>query len=107
MQGADQDRSATIDERQTIRQDMGKYVYCVIETDEACTFGPIGIGGRGDVVYTIHYGGLAAVVSDTPVVTYDPTRENVLTHERVNETVLKQCTVIPMSFGTIFRTAND
>ena len=32
---------------------------------------------------------LAAVVSDTPIVIYDPTRDNVLAHEFVNETVMK------------------
>jgi hypothetical protein len=85
--------------------DEGKYVYCIIEADESRGFGPIGIGGRGDEVYTVHHEGLAAVVSDTPVVVYDPTRENALTHEHVNETVMKEFTVIPMSFGAIFRTS--
>src|SRR5487761_266892 len=84
--------------------DEGKYVYCIIESDKAQRFGGMGIGGRGDEVYTIHYGGLAAVVSDTPLVVYDPTRENALTHEHVNEAVMKEFTVIPMSFGTVFRT---
>ena len=95
-------------ERPPVRNpDEGKYVYCIIETDAPRSFGPIGIGGRGDDVYTIHYGDIAAVVSDTPVVVYDPTRENALTHEHVNETVMKEFTVIPMSFGTVFRTEKD
>jgi hypothetical protein len=47
------------------------------------------------------------VVSDTPLEVYDPTRENVLAHERVNETVMRDHTVIPMSFGTVFRTTED
>src|SRR5690606_19208489 len=34
-------------------------------------------------------------------------RENVLAHELVNETVMREHTVIPMSFGTIFRTRDD
>lgn len=80
----------------------GKYVYCIIECETPQSFGRIGIGSRGDEVYTIHHGGLAAVVSDTPVQPYDPTRENALTHERVNDTVMKEFTVIPMSFGTVF-----
>jgi hypothetical protein len=50
---------------------------------------------------------LAAVVSDTPIVIYDPTRENVLAHEFVNETVMREFTVIPMSFGTVFRSEDD
>jgi hypothetical protein len=38
---------------------------------------------------------------------HDPTRENVLAHERVNETVMREHTVIPMSFGTVFKTRDD
>ena len=41
-----------------------------------------------------------AVVSDVPIAPLDSTRENVLAHERVNETVMRDHTVIPMSFGT-------
>src|SRR5215212_8202830 len=55
----------------------GKYVYCIIETSEPRSFGPMGIGARGDDVYTIHPQGLAALVSNTPLVVYDPTREKV------------------------------
>ena len=66
----------------------GKYVYCIIETSEPRSFGPTGIGGRGDDIYTINHKGLAAVVSNTPLVVYDPTRENVFAHEQVNETVM-------------------
>ena len=46
-------------------------------------------------------------MSDTPIVIYDPTRENVLAHEFVNETVMREHTVIPMSFGTVFRSEDD
>ena len=87
--------------------DEGKYVYCVIKTPDERDFGPIGIGEGGNLVYTVRYHDLAAVVSDTPIRIYDPTRENVLAHELVNETVMREYTVIPMSFGTIFRTKND
>jgi hypothetical protein len=85
----------------------GKYVYCIIKSDDDREFGPIGIGGESNTVYTVHYKDLAAVVSDTPIRIYDPTRENVLAHELVNETVMREYTVIPMSFGTIFRTKED
>jgi hypothetical protein len=46
-------------------------------------------------------------VSDVPIGTLDSTRDNVLAHERVNETVMRDHTVIPMSFGTIFKTRED
>jgi hypothetical protein len=67
----------------------------------------MGIGGRGDDVYTIRHKGLAAVVSNTPLVVYDPTRENVFAHEQVNETVMREFTVLPMAFGALFRTDDD
>src|SRR5690349_18355146 len=87
--------------------DGGKYVYCIVRIDAPCEFGSIGMGGEGRRVYTVHHKDLAAVVSDTPIRIYDPTRENVLAHELVNETVMREYTVIPMSFGTIFRTRED
>jgi hypothetical protein len=84
----------------------GKYVYCIIRSERQRDFGAIGIGG-GQKVETVAYRDLAAVVSDTPIVIYDPTRENVLAHEFVNETVMREHTVIPMSFGTVFRSEED
>jgi hypothetical protein len=85
----------------------GKYVYCIIKSPKPLEFGQIGIGGGASGVYTVHHRELAAVVSDTPIQIYDPTRENVLAHEFVNETVMRDHTVIPMSFGTLFRTQED
>jgi len=85
----------------------GKYVYCIIDSKDQRAFGPIGIGGRGDNVYTVHYEDLAAVVSNTPLIVYDPTRENVFAHEQVNETVMREFTVLPMAFGALFRTEQD
>jgi gas vesicle protein GvpL/GvpF len=85
----------------------GKYVYCIIESADPLRFGPLGIGGDPTDVYTVHYKNLAAVVSDAPLEVLDSTRENVLAHERVNETVMREHTVIPMSFGTIFKTRED
>jgi len=87
----------------------GVYVYCIIESGEPRSFGTIGIGGRGDDVYTVNFRDLAAVVSRTPLMVYDPTRENALTHEHVQEVVMNEhgFTPVPMSFGTLFKTEND
>jgi hypothetical protein len=74
-------------------------VYCIIEASEPLGFGSVGIGAEPTDVYTVHYRNLAAVVSDAPIEVLDSTRENVLAHERVNETVMREHTVIPMSFG--------
>ena len=85
----------------------GKYVYCIIRSSSPHTFDVEGIQDPTAAVHTVHYQDLAAVVSDTPIEVQDPTRENVLAHERVNEAVMRDFTVIPMSFGTVFRTADD
>ena len=96
----------SLDGRGTLA-DGGKYVYCIIRQSKAREFGNIGIGEGSNRVYTVHHKDLAAVVSDTPIVIYDPTRENVLAHEFVNETVRREFTVIPISFGTVFRSEED
>jgi gas vesicle protein GvpL/GvpF len=85
----------------------GKYVYCIVNADEALRFGPIGFGTPPAEVYTVRYEDIAAVVSDAPLEVLDATRENVLAHERVNEAVMRLQTVIPMSFGTVFKTRED
>jgi hypothetical protein len=104
---ADEPRTVETTSADPAGPDEGKYVYCIIKSEDAREFGPIGIGEEANAVYTVHYRDLAAVVSDTPIRIYDPTRENVLAHELVNETVMREFTVIPMSFGTIFRTKDD
>jgi hypothetical protein len=93
--------------RTSAAESRGKYVYCIIRSDDPLKFGPVGIGTEPADVHTVNYKELAAVVSDTPVEVFDATRENVLAHERVNETVMRNHTVIPMSFGTVFKTRDD
>jgi hypothetical protein len=85
----------------------GKYVYCIIQSSDPLQFGAAGIGDEPAEVYTVNYRDLAAVVSDAPIGMLDSTRDNVLAHERVNEMVMREYTVIPMSFGTIFKTRED
>ena len=85
----------------------GKYVYCIVKSEHLLSFGPIGIGPEPSETHTVNYRDIAAVVSNTPIGVQDPTRDNVLAHQRVNETVMQQHTVIPMSFGTVFKTDDD
>jgi hypothetical protein len=87
--------------------EIGRYVYCVIPTEEALSFGAIGIGSEPAEVKTVNFKDIAAVASATRLEVCDPTRENVLAHERVNEVVMRTFTVIPMSFGTVFKTEQD
>jgi hypothetical protein len=61
----------------------------------------LGIGGRGDELYTICHGGIAAVVSNAPVKKYRVSRENSLAHEKAIETVMVEHPVLPVRFATI------
>lgn len=79
----------------------GKYIYCIIAVREPKTFGSLGIGGRGDELYTICSGRVAAVVSDSPIMDYPLCRENILAHEKAIEEVMKEHTVLPVRFDTI------
>lgn len=81
----------------------GKYIYCIIRQDQARSFGPLGVGARGDEVRTVRYGELAAVVSDSPVKSYTVSRENMLAHEKAIEEVMKTHAVLPVRFCTIAR----
>jgi len=79
----------------------GKYIYCIIGGNKVQTFGPLGIGGRGDELYTICFNDLAAVVSNSPIINYSVSRENVIPHEKAIEEVMKKHTVLPVRFCTI------
>lgn len=80
---------------------MGKYIYCFIKESEKITFGNSMIGSLNAPVYTIQYKEISAVVSDAPIVDYDPTRKNILAHQGVINKVIDKYTIIPVAFGTV------
>ena len=96
-----------MDIKEKMTTEDGNYLYCIIGTDEARNFGPIGIGGRGDIVSTIGYEGVSCVVSKSPVADYPVSRENLLTHQKVIEDVMKDYTVLPVRFSTIAKSPED
>jgi hypothetical protein len=79
----------------------GVYIYCINESKEPLSFGAVGIGGRGDAVYTVPFRDIGAVVSNSPVKKYPVAREYLISHERVIEEVMKTHTVLPVRFATI------
>lgn len=79
----------------------GKYIYCIIALDEPKTFGPLGIGGRGDELYSICFNDIAAVVSNSPIRKYPISSENAFAHEKAVEEVMKNYTVLPVRFATL------
>jgi hypothetical protein len=86
----------------------GKYLYCIIGTEQERNFGPMGIGDRGDEVLTIGYDDLSIVVSSHPLSKLVVNRENMLAHERVIEKVMEEFdSVLPVRFGTIASDADE
>ena len=79
----------------------GKYIYCITEASAPGSFGPLGIGGRGDPVHTVCCGDVAAVVSNAQIKKYRVSRENTLAHEKVIETVMSDRAVLPVRFATV------
>jgi len=85
----------------------GKYIYCITDSNQPQSFGPLGIGGRGDEVYTICFDDIAAVVSNSLIKKYSARRENMLGHEKAIEEVMKEHPVLPVRFGTIAEDEGD
>ncbi len=79
----------------------GKYIYCFIASNEAQSFGPLGIGNRGDELHAILFNDIAAVVSNSPIISYPVSREHVLCYERAIEEVMKKYTVLPVRYNII------
>lgn len=87
-----------------MRREEGKYVYCVIKSDEERkSFGDLGIENTGEV-YTIPYKEFAAVVSDSPMKEYEVRVENVRVHEEIARKILLEgYTVLPVAFNMVFK----
>lgn len=88
-------------------QKEGKYIYGIIRHAGPLDFGPIGIGKRGDNVYGINYNDISAVVSNSPIIQYEPWREFMIAHQKVLEEVMKQFSVLPVRFSTLSEHNDD
>lgn len=82
--------------------DPGRYLYCIIRCSDERTFDDVDPVDRGlGSAYTVPHHGLAAVVSDSLAARHESTRTNMLAHQRVQERVMKEYTVLPVRFGTV------
>lgn len=80
---------------------QGKYIYCIIKSSQPRTFGPRGIGGRGDELHTVCFNDISAVVSNAPIGKYRVSRENSLAHEKAIEEVMTEYATLPVRFATV------
>jgi hypothetical protein len=86
---------------------MGKYIYCFIKEKEKVSLGNSNLGNLNAPVYTIPYKEISAVVSDAPIVEYDPTRKNILAYEKIIVKVMNKYTILPVAFGTVANNKKD
>ena len=79
----------------------GKYIYCFVKEKEKVNICTSTVASMIAPVYTLPHGDVSAVVSDTDVFEYDPTRKNILAHQRVVTQIMGKYTIIPVAFGTV------
>nr|WP_306440872.1 GvpL/GvpF family gas vesicle protein [Myxococcus llanfairpwllgwyngyllgogerychwyrndrobwllllantysiliogogogochensis] len=77
------------------------YLYGVVRTEGPLDFGPIGLGMPPAHVHAVREGALVALVSSAPARVVDPTRANLLAHQRAAEVMLREHTLLPVAFGTV------
>ncbi|MGM0875350.1 MAG: GvpL/GvpF family gas vesicle protein [Bacillota bacterium] len=85
----------------------GIYTFCSIKKQEPSIFDSVQFENKQSQVYTVHYKDIAMVVTKIPLKIYTPKKENLLAHQTVISSVMKEHAVIPMNFGNIFKTEDD
>ena len=90
-----------------IPETEARYLYCIADGAEGVVFGKIGI--EDNLVYTIPYRDLSAVVHNCPTEPYNSgdnelVKRWIMAHQRVVETAQERFgTVLPLSFDTIIK----
>jgi hypothetical protein len=79
----------------------GRYFYGILGSKKHLELGPIGIGKREDVVYTLPYQEISAIISKSPIVKYPVTREYTTEHTKVLDKAAEEGAVLPVRFCTI------
>jgi len=93
--------SGKVEEERSRMREEAKYFYCIVPFSKGKSFGNIGM--NDNEVYTVPYGEIAAVVSDSPMKDYDFTEDNVRRHEAVLRRVMEDHAVVPVEFGTTIK----
>ncbi|WP_409293707.1 GvpL/GvpF family gas vesicle protein [Peribacillus sp. SCS-26] len=89
-------------------ESMGIYIFCGIQTDKDEEFGEIELDGEKKELFTIRYKDSAMVAAEFPMKIYHPNKNNLMMHQNAVSNVMKKNdTVIPVSFGNIFKSKAD
>lgn len=86
---------------------MGYYLFAVIPDAVEKQFEPVSLGGGKREVFSIPYKEVAVVVAQAPVQIYEPSRKNARAHQDTVSNVMKEHTIIPVSFGNIMESRED
>jgi hypothetical protein len=80
----------------------GFYIYCITDLpNEQIPLGKGGMANEEAEIFTIQYLELSAVVSESEIKQFQPTRKNNFVHEAVIERVMKNGNVLPFRFGVV------
>lgn len=79
---------------------MYRYVYCITRTLHKPRIDVAGIGNA--IVSTLQYKEIVAILSGVSMAKISVSNENVLRHAVVVETILREQTVLPMRFSSVF-----
>ena len=92
----------------TQEENMGIYIFCGIQTDHKDQFGEIELEGEKRELFTIPYKDAAIVAAEVPMKIYHPNKDNLMAHQNTVSVVMKHNdTVIPVSFGNVFKSKED
>ncbi len=88
--------------------ETGIYIFCAIQTNDDDQFGSIEMEGETRETFTIRYKDAAMVAAEVPMKIYHPKKDNLLMHQGAVSLVMNQKdTVIPISFGNVFKSEED
>ena len=90
------------------QEELGIYIFCAIQTNEDDQFGSIEIEGEERETFTIRYKDAVMVAAEVHMKIYHPKKQNLLMHQGAVARVMEQKdTVIPISFGNVFKATDD
>ncbi|GAA0377658.1 gas vesicle protein GvpF [Bacillus horti] len=84
-------------------------MFCAIQTtEEELNIGDVEIADSKRRLVSIHYKDSALIAAEVPLSIYHPNKENLMIHHDVVSRIMAQNdTVIPISFGHVFKTRED
>lgn len=85
--------------------EKGFYLYCICENNPELKLNFKGI--KDFSLLSLKFKNIIAIISEIDDFIVDPLKENVFAHEEVISKIFNQTTIIPMSFGNVFKSEKD